>query len=99
MDPQKIDIHNCNHRFELASRNLAQDPLICQENRAHIRKFVAFCRTSNLSLQRQLIYLLDLTVLARLHKAPFDEATKESILELMDRVKKRGLTTESGLSL
>ena len=88
---ERIDIHNRRHRFDLALRNLEQDPLICQENKAHIQRFVAFCRANNLTVERQLIYLQKLTLLARLHKAPFDRATKDSIVNLMDRVKKRGL--------
>ena len=93
MDPQsdRADIHNRKHRFELALRNLTQDTVICQENKARIQKFVTFCRANNLSLERQLIYLQKLTLLARLYTAPFEKATKDSIVDLMDRVKKRGL--------
>ncbi|MCJ7506169.1 hypothetical protein MUP05_06850 [Candidatus Bathyarchaeota archaeon] len=56
-EPDRIDIHNRKHRFDLALRNLEQDPSICPENKQQINKFVAFCRANNLSLERQLIYL------------------------------------------
>jgi len=89
--PDRIDIHNPMHRFELALRNLEQDPQISPENRMLIQRFIAFCRAANLSVERQLIYFLKLTVLARLYRATFKHATRDSIVSLMDRVKKRGL--------
>jgi len=79
-----IDIHNRKHRFELALRNLEQDPSICQDNKAYAQKFIAFCRAENLSADRQLLYLQKLTVLARLHKIPFDQATRDSIVDMMN---------------
>jgi len=53
-DPDRIDIHNRKHRFELALRNLEQDSSICQENKTHIMKFISYCRAENLSADRQL---------------------------------------------
>jgi site-specific recombinase XerD len=87
----RIDIHNRKHRFDLALRNLEQDPSTCQENKQQINKFVAFCRANNLSLERQLIYLQKLTLLARFYRVPFENATKDSIVDLMDQIRKRGL--------
>jgi hypothetical protein len=78
----RIDIHDRKHRFELALRNLEQDPKVTLENKMLIQRFVTFCRAANLSLERQLIYLQKLTVLARLH-APFEQATRDSIVSLM----------------
>jgi len=89
--PDRIDIHNRKHRFELALRNLEQDPQISQENKTLIHRFVTFCGAANLSVERQLIYVLKLTVLARLYGVPFEKATRDSIVNLMDIVKKRGL--------
>ena len=93
MDPSQgsLDIHDRRHRFELALRNMTQDPVICQENKNHIQRFLGFCRAQNLGLDRQLLYLLKLTVLARLHKAPFDQASRDSIVNMMEQVKKRGM--------
>ena len=85
----RIDIHDRKHRFDLALRNLQQDPWIKPENKLLIQRFVTFCGAANLSVERQLIHLQKLTVLARLHPPTFEQATKESILDLMDRVKKR----------
>ena len=87
----RVDIHNRKHRFELALRSLTEDTAICQEIKAQIQKFITYCRANNVSLERQLIYLQKLTLLARLYRAPFENATKDSIVELMDRVRKRGL--------
>jgi integrase len=89
--PDRIDIHGRQHRFDLALRNLEQDPSICQANKAHIKRFISFCRANNLSIERQLIYLQKLTLLAKFFKTPFEQATKDSVVDLMDRVKKRGL--------
>ena len=88
---EKLDIHDRRHRFELALRNLRQDPVICQENKNLIQRFLGFCRAQSLSMDRQLLYLLKLTVLARLHKAPFDQASRDSIVNMMEQVKKRGM--------
>jgi hypothetical protein len=87
----RIDIHSGRHRFELALRNLEQDPLICPENKLHIQRFITFCRAANLSVSRQLLYLQKLTVLGRLYQTPFENATRDSIVSLMDQVKKRGV--------
>jgi len=87
----RIDIHNRMHRFDLALRNLEQDPWIKPENKPLIQRFITYCRTENLSVERQLIYLQKLTVLGRLYPAPFEQATRESIVDLMDRIKKRGV--------
>jgi len=87
----RIDIHDRKHRFQLALRNLKQDPQISQENKMLIQRFVAFCRAAKLNVERQLIYVQKLTALARLYHAPFEQATRDSIVSLMDRLKRRGL--------
>ena len=88
--PDRIDIHDRKHRFDLALRNLQQDPCVRPENKLLIQRFITFCRTENLSVERQLIYLQKLTVLGRLYPAPFEQLTRESAVDLMDRIKKRG---------
>ena len=85
------DVHNRSHRYELALQNLENDPSICDENKKRIVDYIAYCRATNLSVDRQLLILLKLTVLARLFQVPFEGAARESIVGLMYRVKKRGL--------
>jgi len=87
----RIDIYNGKHRLELALSNLLQDPSICQENKIHIQQFLTFCRAENLSVDRQLLYLYKLTTLARLHRAAFEHATRDSIISLMDQIRKKGV--------
>jgi site-specific recombinase XerD len=87
----RIDIHDSEHRLVQALHRLENAPQVCPENRASIKRFVTFCRATNLSVSRQLLYLQKLTVLAELHKAPFDQASRDSIVNLMDMVRKKGL--------
>ena len=50
-----------------------------------------FCQAANLGLERQLIYVQKLIVLAKLYPTNFERASKDLIVGLMDRVKRMGL--------
>jgi hypothetical protein len=51
----RLNIYNGRHRLEQAFRNLSQEQMTCQENKADIERFLTFYQAENLSADRYLM--------------------------------------------
>jgi integrase/recombinase XerD len=78
-----FDIHNFNHRMELALAGLRQNQNVSLHNRLKILEFLDYLETQEVGLPRRIKYLLNLGRFAAMLQTDFEKATRKDIESLL----------------